>query len=215
MKLKVIKDFIDLDQIEPFPYEGTSYYFDTERVPVNFARLLPGYFYTFVSIANAVEDELLSLDEYQIGPKSKKPYFDRRPIFLSLGQEGPMEVGLNVKLMPFKLRRWFLQRYLKHIYPTMVKLVDESGDLATLNSRIRMQETASLYGINRQFVRAISEQTGLKLEFLVDKYTRGEMGNPLALIDWDQIIKMGRCNYIHDKSILSKTPISYFLTKFT
>jgi len=219
MKLKVIKEFTDTGEIAPFPEEGTAYYFDNDRVQINYARLIPGYFYTFVSVSSFSEDDLPSLDEYQVGlldgRKPKKPYFDRRPIILSLGQEGPMEVGLNVKLMPFNLRRWFLQKYLKHIFPTMLKLVDSTGDLAHVNNRIRMQESAPLHSINRQFVKTASEQTGLKLEFLVDKYTRGEMGNPLALIDWDQIIKMGRCNYMHDKSIASKTPIFYFLTKFT
>lgn len=219
MKIKVIKDFVDTGEIAPFSNEGTAYYFDDDRVQVNYARLIPGYFYTFVSISSYSEDDLPSLDEYQVGlldgRKPKKPYFDRRPIILSLGQEGPMEVGLNMKLMPFNLRKWFLQRYLKHIFPILLKLTDDTGDLAHVNNRIRMQESAPLYSINRSFVKSASEQTGLKLEFLVDKYTRGEMGNPLALIDWDQIIKMGRCNYMQDKSIVSKTPISYFLTKFT
>ena len=219
MKLKVIKEFIDTGEIASFLEEGTANYFDNDRVQVNYARLIPGYFYTFVSISTFSEDDLPSLDEYQVGlvdgRKPKKPYFDRRPIILSLGQEGPMEVGLNMKLMPFNLRRWFLRKYLTHIFPIAAKLVDDTGDLLHVNNRIRMQESAPLYSINRQFIKAVSEQTGLKLEFLVDKYTRGEMGNPLALIDWDQIIKMGRCNYMHDGSIVSKTTISYFLTKFT
>jgi hypothetical protein len=216
MSIKGIKQFISTGQVDEFPQANSAYYFDTERISVNYARLVPSYVYTFVSVNPRGNDEIPSLDEYQTGAsKGVKPYFDSRPIFLSLGQEGPMEIVFNLKLIPTALRKWFLINYYKQILPILEKLVDESGNFIELNKRMRMQETGPLYRINRSFIRTISEQSNLNLEFLVDKYTRGEMGNPLGLIDWDQVPKIVTLSYMNDGSIVSKTPISYFLTKFT
>lgn len=200
----------------PLSNDGTSYYFDKERIPVNFSKLLPGYFYTFVSVTIRNESDIPTLDEYQINKSaSPKPYFDRRPIFLSLGQEGPMEVGLNVKLMPIRVRRWFLSKYLKLILPILEKMEDSSGNLVDFGDRIKMKENSFFYKINRHFITEVGEQNNINLKFLIDKYTRGEMSNPLALIDWEQVPKLCNFTYVNDGSIISKTPISYFLTKFT
>ena len=216
MILKVISEFIDKGTLKSFPQEGSAYYFEQDSIPINYARLIPGHFYTFVSTKQVDSDQVPSMDEYQTGEsRGLKPYFDRRPIFLSLGQEGPMEIGLNVKVMPTTYRKWFLQKYLKVFLPVISKLVDEDGDLINLNSRVRLPAMEPFFKINRSFAMAVGEQSGLNFKFLVDKYTRGEMGNPLALIDWDQVPKLSMLTYLNDGSIASKTPISYFLTKFT
>lgn len=215
MVLKKLNDFINDGRVEDFSENGTPYYFDGESTPINYSRLVPGYVYTFVSKHQINNDSIPSLDEYQTTGRTKKPYFDRRPLFVSLGQEGPMEIGINLKLMPINFRKWFLRKYLKILYHVIEKMVDKDGKLIELNKRMRMQESAPLYKFNRSFATMVGEQTGFNVEFLVDKYTRGEMGNPLALIDWDQVPKLSSLLYMNDGSIISKTPISYFLTKFT
>lgn len=216
MSIQSIKEFVSTGIPKEDSHQGLPYYFDNELVPINYATLIPGHFYTFNSIVSKQEDEIPSLDEVQTGEaKGKKPYFDKRPIFLSLGQEGPMEVGLNMKVMPPKVRKWFVQKYLSFIMPTLEKLVDDDGDFRELADRMRLKQNAQFYQVNRKFIRYISEQIGLNLEFLVDKYRRGDMGNPLAIIDWDAVPQLATCMYHNDKTIISKTPISYFLTKFT
>lgn len=215
MSIQSIKDFVNTGNVSDNSNKGMPYYFENERVSVNYARLVPGYFYVFTSIAQRGEDELPSLDQYQTRESRKKPYFDQKPIILSLGQEGPMEVGLNMKIMPAKVRKWFIQKYLTFILPTLEKLVDEDGDFIEMPDRMRLKQNVQLYQVNREFIRHVSEQIGLNLEFLVDKYTRGEMGNPLAIIDWDDVPQLINCMYNTDPTVVSKTPISYFLTKFT
>jgi hypothetical protein len=216
MSIHSINQFIVTGQVIDFPQAGLPYYFDRERLPVNYTRLVPGYIYSFNSTVPVGEDSIPSLDDYQSGQShGKKPYYDNRPIFLSLGQEGPMEVGFNLKLMPIQLRKWFLQKYLKQMFPLLEKLVEPSGNFIELNKRMRMQVNSPFYRLNRGFIGAVSEQSGLKLGFLIDKYTRGEIGNPLALIDWDDVPKLSTTNYVNDGSIVSKTPIAYFLTKFS
>jgi hypothetical protein len=215
MQLKKLSDFVTDGTVDASVGQGQAYYFDSERILVNYARLVPSYIYTFNSTKPVGDDSVPSLDEYQISNKRRKPYYDNRPIFISLGQEGPMEVGINLKLMPLTFRKWFLRRYFKMILPTLSTLVDPSGNFIELNKRMRMQATAPLYKINREFIKAVASQTGFNLEFLVDKYTRSEMGNPLALIDWDQVPNLVNYSYMNDGTIISKTPINYFLTKFS
>lgn len=217
MDINNIKQFIQTRTVQDFPQLGKPYYFESERISINYAKLVPGHFYTFSTITQMIEDDIPSLDQYQTKESRKKPYFDRKPIILSLGQEGPVEVGLNIKIMPHKVRVWFIQKYLTLILPTLETLVDENGDFIELHKRMILSQNSKFYhsNINRSFVRFVGEQIGLNLEFLVDKYTRGEMGNPLSIIDWPEVPLLGYTSYDKDGTVMSKTPISYFLTKFT
>lgn len=216
MKNKIVNDFIRVGSVPTFTEEGRPYYFDDDCIPFAYYRLVPGYIYTFVSSKVVEEDSLPSLDEYQTSPtKSVKPYFDRRPIILSLGQEGPMEVGLNLKLMPLSVRHWFLSKYYKILSNLIEKSEDEDGKFIDFRERMKLSENSMLKNINRNFITQIGEQNNINFKFLVDKYTRGEMSNKLAIIDWEQAVKLPKLSYVTDGSVLTKTPISYFLTKFT
>lgn len=214
MVIKDLKQFVNLGTLAEDSRAGTPYYFDEERIPINYSRLVPGYFYTFTSIRSVNETEIPSLDHYQTTSKAVKPYFDRKPIILSLGQEGPMEVGLNLKLMPVVFRKWFLRKYLNFVMPTLEKLIDQSEEFVGLNARMKMQQSSPFYQINRNFAKLATEQSGFNVEFLVDKYTRSEMGNPLSLIDWQFVPSLCLFEYRADGSIMSNTPISYFWQKF-
>jgi len=215
MVLNSINEFIKDGTVKSSPRDGTAYYFNEDSIPINYAKLVPGHIYSFISLHSVEEDDIPNLDQYQTGEIRKKPYFDRRPIFLSLGQEGPFEVGINLKIMPLLFRKWFLRKYLQYMYSTLEQLVDKDGNFIEVNARMRMPEVMPFYKINRGFSKLVTEQTGFNVEFLVDKYTRGEMGNPLALIDWEYVPNLCNFQYMNDGSIISKTPITYFLTKFT
>ncbi len=216
MKNKIVNDFVRIGSIPSFPEEGRPYYFDDDCIPYAYYRLIPGYIYTFVSPNVVQEDDIPSLDEYQTSEtKSVKPYFDRRPIILSLGQEGPMEVGLNLKLMPLSVRHWFLSKYYKILANLIDKSQDENGEFIEFKDRMKLSENLVLKNINRNFINQVGEQNNINFKFLVDKYTRGEMSNKLAIIDWEQAIKLPKLSYVNDGSVVTKTPISYFLKKFT
>lgn len=216
MRNNIVNDFRVNGIIPNFPEQGTAYYFDNASIPYAYYRLLPGHIYTYVSSKNVEEDSIPTLDEYQTSPnKSIKPYFDKRPIILSLGQEGPMEVGLNLKVMPATLRKWFLMKYYNIIKPVIDQSADENGKFKPLADRFKLPSLPMLQAINRDFITKVGEQTNINFKFLVDKYTRGEMSTKLAMIDWDEAIKLPLLSYMNDGSVVSKTPILYFLTKFT
>mgnify|MGYP003339894948 FL=1 len=213
---KLLEDYVQTGAASGQDQVSPNYRFEAEGIDYGFSALAPGHIYTFVSLRERDSDSLPSLDEYQVSQtKSKKPYFDNRPIFLSLGKAGPMEIGLNLKLMPVQLRKKFLRNYLKQVViPIVEKLVDKSGNLLELTERLRSPGINGLLQIDRQYIGQLSGLTGLNFEFLVDKYNREEM-RFLKMIDWPAVPKLGESEYVQDKTIVSKTPISYFLTKFT
>jgi hypothetical protein len=57
---------------------------------------------------------------------------------------------------------------------------------------------------------SIIPYSGIKFEFLVDKYNREEM-RYLSLIDWPNVPKIGEVNYSRDESIATRSQISDFL----
>jgi hypothetical protein len=216
MAIKLLQDYVQDGIVKDFEQPVPNYRFDTEGIAYNFRALAPGHIYTFVSLRERGADGLPSLDEYQISPtKSKKPYADNRPIFLSLGQEGPMEIGLNLKLMPIQLRKNFIRVYLKNtVLPVIENMVDSKDNLPELTQRLRSPEIKKLLLVDRQYIKLASDLSSFNFEFLVDKYNREEM-RFLKMIDWPAVPKLGESEYVQDKTIVSKTPISYFLTKFT
>ena len=216
MAIKLLEDYVQTGIVKDFQSPAPNYRFDAEGVPYNFRALAPGHIYTFVSLRERGSDNLPSLDEYQTNPTpGKKPYFDNRPIFVSLGQEGPMEIGLNLKMMPDQLRKNFIRVYLKNtVLPVIENLIDAKGNLLGITERLRSPEINKLLQITRGYARLASDLSSFNFEFLVDKYNREEM-RFLKMIDWPDVPKIGESNYVQDKTIVSKTPISYFLTKFT
>jgi hypothetical protein len=214
MAIKLIKDFItsgDVDYIPP----AAVYYFNEEAVPVSHQTLLPGHVYTFRALRPRGSDSVSTLDDYQTGQADGvKPYYDNAPIFISLGKAGPLETGLNLKLMPTPVRKKFIRTYLNRILPVLETLTDENGNLYDIEQRRRMPQIGPLLRVNSGFVWQLSEITGINFEFLVDKYKRDEMRN-LSMIDWPDVVKLSNTDYLRDPAIASRTPISYFLTKFT
>lgn len=209
MAIQQIKDYIETGTVNGFSQSGPNYRFSEESMQVPI--LIPGHFYTFISKTIRGNDGLPSLDDYTTGQnKGIKPYVDNRPIFISLGNSGPIHFGLNVKLMPQLLRRKFIQTYLNRLLPVLSKLVEESGEFIEYSKRIRQPEMNPFGSINKDFIMAISPYSGVKFEFLVDKYNREEM-RYLSLIDWKNVPKIGEVDYSTDQSIATRSRISDFL----
>jgi hypothetical protein len=209
MAIQQIKDYIQTGLVEKFTQPGPNYRFAEESVKVPI--LIPGHVYTFVAKTVKGNDGLPSLDDYTSGiSNGSKPYIDNYPIFISLGSSGPIEFGLNIKIMPQQLRRKFIQTYLKRILPVLSNLTDDKGEFIEYSKRIRQPEMNPFGNINKNFIMSISPYSGIKFEFLVDKYNREEM-RYLSLIDWPNVPKIGEVNYSRDESIATRSQISDFL----
>lgn len=209
MAIQQIKDYIGTGKVENFTQLGSNYRFDEESIQVPF--LIPGHVYTFIAKTIKGNDGLPSLDDYTTGQsKGIKPYVDNYPIFISLGNSGPIEFGLNIKVMPQQLRRKFIQTYLNRILPVLSNLTDDKGEFIEYQKRIRQPEMNPFGSVNKKFIMSISPYSGIKFEFLVDKYNRDEM-RYLRLIDWPNVPKVGEVNYSRDESIATRSQISDFL----
>lgn len=209
MQIQKIQEFIRTGEVTDFTADGPNHRFadDLLLVPV----LIPGHVYTFISSTIRGNDGLASLDDFVTGvSKGKKPYIDNRPIFISLGQEGPFEVGLNLKVIPQVLRKRFIRTYFRAIEPVLKNLTDSNGELIDYQKRIRLPEMNPFGRINKNFITSISQFAGIKFEFLVDKYKREEM-RYLGLIDWPHVHKIGEVDYSRDPAIATRSQISDFL----
>jgi len=213
MAIQLLRDFIK-DGASDFIPPTLAYHFDNEAVRVFHPWLLNGHIYTF-SVRNPVgSSEVSTLDDYTTGVSKKKPYYDNRPILLALGTEGPFQVGLNLKIMSPAMRTKFIRVYLKQIMPALEKVTDSAGKFIELEKRVSASEMAPLLRINRDFIKKASELTDVNFEFLIDKYKKEDIIN-LSLVDWHDLPKLGNTNYVQDRTIATRTPISYFMTKYT
>jgi hypothetical protein len=209
MAIQQIKEYIKTGKVENFTQAGPNYRFVEESMQVPI--LIPGHVYTFVAKTVNGNDGLPSLDDYTSGQSDKvKPYIDNYPIFISLGHSGPIQFGLNLKVMPQQLRRKFIQTYLNRILPVLSNLTDSKGEFIEYQKRIRQPEMNPFGSVNKDFIMNISPYSGIKFEFLVDKYNREEM-RYLRLIDWPTVPKIGEVNYSRDESIATRSRISDFL----
>jgi hypothetical protein len=209
MAIRQIKEYIETGKVENFTQPVQNYRFSEESLQVPI--LIPGHVYTFVAKTVKGNDGLPSLDDYTSGQSDKvKPYIDNYPIFISLGNSGPIEFGLNLKVMPQPLRRRFIQTYLNRILPVLSNLTDDKGEFIEYQKRIRQPEMNPFGSVDKNFIMNISPYSGIKFEFLVDKYNREEM-RYLRLIDWPTVPKIGEVNYSRDGSIATRSQISDFL----
>jgi hypothetical protein len=209
MAIRQIKEYIETGKVENFTQPVQNYRFSEESLQVPI--LIPGHVYTFVAKTVKGNDGLPSLDDYTSGQSDKvKPYIDNYPIFISLGNRGPIEFGLNLKVMPQPLRRRFIQTYLNRILPVLSNLTDDKGEFIEYQKRIRQPEMNPFGSVDKNFIMNISPYSGIKFEFLVDKYNREEM-RYLRLIDWPTVPKIGEVNYSRDGSIATRSQISDFL----
>ena len=183
MQLAKLKEFIKDGQIPEFSSAGANNYLEDVSIPVDHRTCLSGHIYTFKSISQI--GVTLSVDEWF--EKSKSEYLDKQPIFISLGQEGPMEIGLNLKVMPTRLTEELVRSYLKVITPMLDKIVDSDGNFIALADRIKLPANHSLSRlVNRNFFS--------KYEYWIDKYRREDMSY-LTLIDWPDVPKLTKINY--------------------
>ena len=185
MNLAELKEFIKDGQILGFSSAGANNYLEGEAgvIPVDHRTCLSGHVYTFKSISQI--GVTLSVDEWF--EKSKSDYLDKQPIFISLGQEGPMEIGLNLKVMPTRLTEELVRSYLKVITPMLDKIVDLKGNVIGLADRVKLPATYSLSRlVNRDFFS--------KYEYFIDKYRREDMSY-LTLIDWPAVPMLTKINY--------------------
>ena len=183
MQLAKLKEFIKDGQIPEFSAFGANNYLEDVSIPVDHRTCLSGHIYTFKSISQI--GVTLSVDEWF--EKSKSDYLDKQPIFISLGQEGPMEIGLNLKVMPTRLTEEVIRSYLKVITPMLEKIVDSKGNFIDLAERVKLAANYSLSGlVNRNFFS--------KYEYFIDKYRREDMSY-LTLIDWPAVPMLTKINY--------------------
>ena len=183
MQLAKLKEFIKDGQIPEFSAFGANNYLEDVSIPVDHRTCLSGHVYTFKSISQI--GVTLSVDEWF--EKSKSDYLDKQPIFISLGQEGPMEIGLNLKVMPTRLTEELVRSYLKVITPMLDKIVDLKGNFIGLADRVKLPANYSLSRlVNRDFFS--------KYEYFIDKYRREDMSY-LTLIDWPDVPKLTKINY--------------------
>ena len=185
MQLAKLKEFIKDGQIPEFSSFGANNYLEGVDgvIPVDHRTCLSGHVYTFKSISQI--GVTLSVDEWF--EKSKSDYLDKQPIFISLGQEGPMEIGLNLKVMPTRLTEELVRSYLKVITPMLDKIVDLKGNFIGLADRVKLPATYSLSRlVNRDFFS--------KYEYFIDKYRREDMSY-LTLIDWPAVPMLTKINY--------------------
>lgn len=185
MQLAKLKEFIKDGQIPEFSSAGANNYLEGEAgvIPVDHRTCISGHIYTFKSISQI--GVTLSVDEWF--EKSKSEYLDKQPIFISLGQEGPMEIGLNLKVMPTRLTEELVRSYLKIITPMLDKIVDSDGNFIDLADRIKLPANHSLSRlVNRNFFS--------KYEYWIDKYRREDMSY-LTLIDWPAVPKLTKVSY--------------------
>lgn len=185
MNLAELKEFIKDGQILGFSSAGENNYLEGKAgvIPVDHRTCLSGHVYTFKSISQI--GVTLSVDEWF--EKSKSDYLDKQPIFISLGQEGPMEIGLNLKVMPTRLTEELVRSYLKVITPMLDKIVDLKGNFIGLADRVKRPATYSLSRlVNRDFFS--------KYEYFIDKYRREDMSY-LTLIDWPAVPMLTKINY--------------------
>ena len=185
MNLAELKEFIKDGQILGFSSAGANNYLEGVDgvIPVDHRTCLSGHVYTFKSISQI--GVTLSVDEWF--EKSKSDYLDKQPIFISLGQEGPMEIGLNLKVMPTRLTEELVRSYLKVITPMLDKIVDSDGKFIDFAERVKLAANYSLSGlVNRNFFS--------KYEYFIDKYRREDMSY-LTLIDWQDVPKLTKINY--------------------
>jgi len=183
MQLAKLKEFIKDGQIQEFSPAGANNYLEDVSIPVDHRTCMSGHIYTFKSISQI--GVTLSVDEWF--EKSKSEYLDKQPIFISLGQEGPMEIGLNLKVMPTRLTEELVRSYLKIITPMLDKIVNLDGNFIDLAERIKLPANYSLSRlVNRDFFS--------KYKYWIDKYRREDMSY-LTLIDWPDVPKLTKITY--------------------
>lgn len=212
-----------LKDFEAYINEGTlakppvfaNYYFQEEVMGYSRYRLTPGHFYTFTMVNRVPNDFVPNVSEMfnkdQMEKYSvKRPYFDNRPVFLSLGNDGQGgEIILNLKMIPQNRRAQIIRKYLKTVQNQVTKFY-RGEKLMPFNERLVPELIGPFLSVNTAFM---SRLTGINLSFALNKYQREQMAN-IGLIDWEDVSKIEQIDYRNDPSIAVKTPVSILINEF-
>jgi hypothetical protein len=194
-------------------------YFQDVAIPYPLRYLLPGHVFTFQYLDNVDESMIISIPEY-IQPKKNKqaimaagllepsylierPYFDLRPIGLSLpnlGVDNQSEYVLNLKMMPTLDRIQVLELIYRVVVPLILRagIVDHGeheGDLIPFRDRLQNgRYTQPFLGFKME---NLTGQLGRGLYFWVNKYDKNRMRD-VKVIDFDQLPRFGQADYSDD-----------------
>jgi hypothetical protein len=191
-----------------------NYYFQEEGKPFSRPKLIPGHFYSF-SVVNRLANDMVpnlsetmtakSLEQYAI----KKPYYDNRPVCLSLGGDGG-EIILDFKMVPPKLRSVIIRKYMNVVKERLKLFYGQDDNLIQFESRLQPELIGPFLSITPAFMFKL---TGIDLSFALNKYQRENMTN-IALIDWEDVSKIEQIDYRNDPTISVKTPVAVLLEQF-
>jgi hypothetical protein len=191
-----------------------NYYFQEEGQAYSRFKLIPGHFYSFSVVNRLANDMVPNLSETKT-PKSleqyliKKPYYDNRPVCLSLGGEDG-EIILDLKMIPQKIRSVIIRRYLTVIKDRLKLFYEQTDTIIPFEKRLVSNLIGPFLSINPAFMFRL---TGFDLSFALNKYQRENMTN-LVLIDWEDVSKIEQIDYRNDPTISVKTPIASLLEQF-
>lgn len=130
-------------------------------------RFVPGNIYTFEYIDGDV------ISEMNAG-KSKKNYFDVRPLIISLGLDEFSEIGLNLNIMPIPARFAVLST-MHHMFESAI----------TNNMKNKTDQWQGM-PVNES---VIGKLINIQPTIAINRYKRALIRNPVA-IDWDHTEKV-------------------------
>jgi hypothetical protein len=215
-KLQEIQNFY-LNGVDPAFVATPNHIFIKTPNSAERVVLVPGHFYTFQELNPVPPEDVPTVDEVELMKyptkredqliakyaKTKKPYYDNRPIFLYLGND----LGLNVKLMNQGLRKKFIRTYLSVVQAPLAGCYDTEGNLIDFGTRIRSLEVRPFFSVNLALIKQIIGMPDLRLGLLVNKYKRENM-QYLTMIDWDDVPKLHLANYSTDRTISMRSNFS-------
>lgn len=199
--------------------QSTADYFQDVSQPYPLRYLLPGHVYTFQYLDNLDESLIPTIPDY-LQPKTTKksiktaglqepsyavtkPYYDLRPICLSvnnLGDDNQSEYVLNLKLMAWQDRATVLELIYRVVVPLILStgLVEHGhnqGDLIPFADRVKNGKyTQPFLGFKMQ---VLTDMLGNGLYFWVNKYDKNRMKD-VRIIDFDQLPRLGGADYSND-----------------
>ena len=188
-----------------------NYYFEDTAEPWTLPKLLPGHLYTFTCTYTLDQSEIPSLVDYTDSEKLskfsyKKPFYDLKPIGLSLGRlgSGPEEYILNLKIMPPELSLVTLQYLFRVIDQAIRKYaVNQKDEMRPLEERLKNFDYLKYFlTINPDYFRAM---LGRGIYFWVNKYNTSVMKS-VQVIDFPHFEKLALTRYDNDRFVKTNGP---------
>jgi hypothetical protein len=198
--------------------QASDDYFQDVSIPYPMKYLLPGHVYTFEFISDIDSPDIITIEEYLQSDATKKamkkagvqptvytvtkPYYDLRPIALSINNLGDSgsEYILNLKCMTYVDRMKVMEILYRGVVPNLLRngLIEfgsEKGDLLPFQTRLNKQAyTSPFVGFQ---MRNLTDYLGTGIYFWVNKYDKNRMRN-IRLIDFDHLDRLAGLNYAND-----------------